>query len=108
MQHLEASNRNEGEQTAGLLLGVQREVAEDVLLMGTGRSRRSRSQAAPLILKQHVGRVSAANSGQNLDRGTEEISGLSAKQIKYPEYIFPECVANPLYAHLNGTFQNNG
>lgn len=107
MQHLEASNRNEGEQTAGLLLGVQREVAEDVLLMGTGRSRRSRSQAAPLILKQHVGRVSAANSGQNLDRGTEEISGLSAKQIKYPEYIFPESVANPLYAHLNGTFQNN-
>lgn len=80
VQHLEASNRNEGEQTAGLLLGVQREVAEDVLLMGTGRSRRSRSQAAPLILKQHVGRVSAANSGQNLDRGTEEISAFSAKR----------------------------
>lgn len=67
VQHLEASDRNEGEQTAGLVLGVQREVAKDVLLMGTGSSRRSRSQAAPLILKQHVGRVSAAKSGQNLD-----------------------------------------
>lgn len=72
VQHLEASDRNEGEQAAGLLLGVQREVAEDVLLMGTGSSRRSRSQVAPLILKQHVGRVSATNSGQNLDPGTEK------------------------------------
>lgn len=73
VQHLEASDGNEGEQTAGLLLGVQGEVAEDVLLMGTGSSRRSRSQVAPLILKQHVGRVSAAHSGQILDPGTEEI-----------------------------------
>lgn len=52
LQHLEAADRKEGEQTAGLLLGVQREVAEDVLLMGAGRSGRRRSQAAPLILKQ--------------------------------------------------------
>lgn len=77
VQHLEASDGNEGEQAAGLLLGVQREVAEDVLLMGTGSGRRSRSQVAPLILKQHVGRVSAANSGQDLDPGTEETSGVS-------------------------------
>lgn len=79
VQHLEASDGNEGEQTAGLLLGVQGEVAEDVLLMGTGSSRRSRSQVAPLILKQHVGRVSAAHSGQSLDPGTEETSGVSVK-----------------------------
>lgn len=78
VQHLEASDGNEGQQAVGLLLGVQREVAEEVLLMGTGNSKRSRSQVAPLILKQHVGRVSAANSGQNLDPGTEETSGVSA------------------------------
>lgn len=84
VQHLEASNGNEGEQTAGLLLGVQREVAEDVLLMGTGSSGRSGSQAAPLILKQHVGRVSAANDSQNLERGTGGISGFSAKKSEIP------------------------
>lgn len=117
MQHLEASDRNEGEQTAGLLLGVQREVAEDVLLMGTGSSRRSRSQAAPLILKQHVGSVSAAKSGQNLDRGTEEISGSSAKQNSTIlnflssdkiQVSLSKSVSNPRSAHLNCSFQNNG
>lgn len=51
VQHLEPSNGNNGEQTVGLLLGVQREVAEDVLVMRTGSTRQSRSQAAPLILK---------------------------------------------------------
>lgn len=83
VQHLEASDGNEGQQAAGLLLGVQREVAEDVLLMGAGSSRRSRSQVAPLILKQHVGRVSAAHSGQNLDPGTERQAFQSEIPLRY-------------------------
>ena len=37
----------------GLVLGVKREVAEDVLVMRTGRAWQSRGQAALLILKQH-------------------------------------------------------
>lgn len=79
VQHLESSDGNNGEQTAGLLLGVQREVAEDVLVMSAGGSRQTGSQATPLILKRHIGRVSChitARSrsttgigGVNIDRG---------------------------------------
>lgn len=41
----------------GLLLGVKREVAEDVLVMRTGSTRQTGSQATPLILKRHIGSV---------------------------------------------------
>ncbi len=41
----------------GLLLGVKREVAEDVLVMRTGSTRQTGSQAAPLILKRHIGSI---------------------------------------------------
>lgn len=58
VQHLEPSDRNDGEQTVGLLLGVKREVAEDVLVMRTGSTRQTGSQAASLILKRHIGSVS--------------------------------------------------
>lgn len=51
-QRLEPPHRNEREQTVGLLLGVEREVAEDVLVLRGGRSRRSGGRAAPLILEQ--------------------------------------------------------
>lgn len=61
VQHLEPSDRNDGEQTAGLLLGVKREVAEDVLVMRTGSDRQTGGQAAPLILKRHIGSVSGLN-----------------------------------------------
>lgn len=61
VKHLEPSDRNNGEQTACLLLGVKREVAEDVLVMRTGSSRQTGSQAAPLILKRHIGSVSGVN-----------------------------------------------
>lgn len=43
----------------GLLLGVKREVAEDVLMMRTGSTRQTGSQAAPLILERHIGRISS-------------------------------------------------
>ena len=46
----------------GLLLGVKREVAEDVLVMRTGSTRQTASQAAPLILKRHIGSVSSSFS----------------------------------------------
>lgn len=49
LQHLEPSNRNDGKQTVGLLLGVKREVAEDVRVMRTGSTWKCGSQAAPLI-----------------------------------------------------------
>ena len=58
VQHLEPSDRNDGEQTVGLLLGVKREVAEDVLVMRTGSTRQTGCQAASLILKRHIGSVS--------------------------------------------------
>lgn len=60
VQHLEPSDRNDGEQTVGLLLGVKREVAEDVLVMRTGSTRQTGSQAASLILKRHIGSVSGS------------------------------------------------
>lgn len=46
----------------GLLLGVKREVAEDVLVMRTGSARQTAGQAAPLILKRHIGRVGSSLS----------------------------------------------
>lgn len=45
-RHLEPPHRNDREQAVGRLLGVKREVAEDVLVLGGGG-------AAPLILEQH-------------------------------------------------------
>lgn len=60
VHRLDAANRNKGQQTAGLLLGMQGEVAEDVLVMGAGSGgRQAGSRGAPLILKRHIGRVSS-------------------------------------------------
>lgn len=50
---LQPPDGDDWEQRADLLLGVEREVAEDVLVKRSGGSRRRRGQAAPLILKQH-------------------------------------------------------
>ena len=54
-QHLDAPHGAEGEQAAGGLLGVQGEVAEEVLQRDAGTALHAGSQAAPLMLKQHGG-----------------------------------------------------
>lgn len=80
VHHLDSADRNNGQQTAGLLLGMQGEVAEDVLVMRAGSSGgQAGSRAAPLILKRHIGRVSRqisarilssiGTSGINIDGG---------------------------------------
>lgn len=51
VQRLEPPDGDDGQQGADLLLGVEREVAEKVLVRRTGGRRRG--QAAPLILEQH-------------------------------------------------------
>lgn len=50
----------------GLLLGVKREVAEDVLVMRTGSTGQSSSQATPLILKRHIGSVKSGFNFANI------------------------------------------
>lgn len=52
VQHLQPSDRDDGEQTVGSLLGVEGEVAEDVLVERTGSGGQTGRQAAPLILKR--------------------------------------------------------
>lgn len=64
VQHLEPSDRNDGEQRACLLLGVKREVAEDVLVRRTGSAGRLSGSQAPLILERYYWQESAAVPSQ--------------------------------------------
>ena len=62
----------------GLLLGVKREVAEDVLVMRTGSTRQTGSQAASLILKRHIGSIRSSFNIANFS--CENVSQLAKVQ----------------------------
>lgn len=91
-QHLEPPDGDDGEQRANLLLGVEWEVAENVLVRRT--SGRHRGQAAPLILKQHRARVSSASNTSQVHifhnhESVQRTKGSAASSSSVPERLQP-------------------